>query len=244
MKYVFLLILCAFVFLVCFLVDLLLKKLFPKDKLEKSKQCVRLPRREAIFGVLLVFAAVVVLVRFLPQKMDVLLLIGAVVALLLGTLLLVSYCSFAIYYDEETFLYRNFRHKKTLYRYSQIRGQRSLQTRSGINTELFVGEESLQLYSAMQGLDAFLNKAFFRWCAVKGIDPDSIENNPPMLKRCFCRGCVLRSEAVFSAGVLRDIAHAQADALALFVHLQHHDLHHVADADGFRGMLDKLVADL
>ena len=33
----------------------------------------------------------------------------------------------------------------------------------------------------MQGLDAFLNKAFFRWCAVKGIDPDSIENNPPML---------------------------------------------------------------
>ena len=52
---------------------------------------------------------------------------------------------------------------------------------SGINTELFVGEESLQLYSAMQGLDAFLNKAFFRWCAVKGIDPDSIKNNPPML---------------------------------------------------------------
>ena len=100
MKYWFLLLLCAFVFLVCFLVDLLLKKLFPKDKLEKSKQCVRLPRREAIFGVLLVFAAVVVLVRFLPQKMDVLLLIGAVVALLLGTLLLVSYCSFAIYYDE------------------------------------------------------------------------------------------------------------------------------------------------
>lgn len=181
MKYWFLLLLCAFVFLVCFLVDLLLKKLFPKDKLEKSKQCVRLPRREAIFGVLLVFAAVVVFVRFLPQKMDVLLLIGAVVALLLGTLLLVSYCSFAIYYDEETFLYRNFRHKKTLYHYSQIRGQRSLQTRSGINTELFVGEESLQLYSAMQGLDAFLNKAFFRWCAVKGIDPDSIKNNPPML---------------------------------------------------------------
>lgn len=33
----------------------------------------------------------------------------------------------------------------------------------------------------MQGLDAFLNKAFFRWCAVKGIDPDSIKNNPPML---------------------------------------------------------------
>ena len=54
-------------------------------------------------------------------------------------------------------------------------------TRSGVNTLLFVGEESLQLYSAMQGLDSFLNKAFFRWCAVKGIDPDSVENNPAML---------------------------------------------------------------
>lgn len=181
MKYVFLILLCAFVFLICFLIDLLIKKLFPKDRLESSKQCVRLPRREAIFGVILVFAAIVVFVRFLPQKMDALLLIGAIVALLLGALLLVSYCSFAIYYDDETFLYRNFRHKKTVYHYSQIRGQRSLQTRSGINTELFVGGESLQLYSAMQGLDAFLNKAFFRWCAVKGIDPDSVENNPPML---------------------------------------------------------------
>ena len=84
MKYVFLLLLCAFVFLVTGTSKLSTKKLFPKDKLEKSKQCVRLPRREAIFGVLLVFAAVVVLVRFLPQRMDVLLLIGAVVSFLLG----------------------------------------------------------------------------------------------------------------------------------------------------------------
>lgn len=181
MKYLFLLALCAFVFLICFLVDLLLKKLFPKDPLEKSRQTVRLPRREAIFGIILTFAAVVVFVRFLPQKMDVLLLIGAIVALILGAILLVNYCSFAIYYDDETFLYRDLRHKKTRYHYSQIRGQRSLLTRSGVNTELFVGEESLQLYSAMQGLDAFLNKAFFRWCAVKGIDPDSVENNPQML---------------------------------------------------------------
>ena len=33
----------------------------------------------------------------------------------------------------------------------------------------------------MQCLDAFLNKAFFRWCSAKGIDPDSVENNPRML---------------------------------------------------------------
>ena len=32
----------------------------------------------------------------------------------------------------------------------------------------------------MQNLNAFLSKAFFKWCAAKGIDPDTIENNPRM----------------------------------------------------------------
>lgn len=181
MKYLLLLALCAFVFLICFLVDLLLKKLFPKQPIEKGKQVVRLPRRGAIFGVILEFAALVVFVRFLPEKWDTLLFLGGIAAAILGAILLVNYCSFSIYYDDETFLYRDLRHKKTLYHYSQIRGQRSLMTRSGINTELFVADESLQLYSAMQGLDVFLSKAFFKWCAVKGIDPDSVENNPRML---------------------------------------------------------------
>ena len=67
------------------------------------------------------------------------------------------------------------------YHYNQIKGQRSLMTRGGINTILFVGEDEINLYSAMQNLGAFLNKAFFRWCDARGIDPDSIENNPRML---------------------------------------------------------------
>ena len=66
------------------------------------------------------------------------------------------------------------------FHYSQIRGQRSLMTRGGINTILFVGDEEINLYSSMQNLNAFLNKAFYRWCAAKGIDPDSVENNPRM----------------------------------------------------------------
>lgn len=35
-KYVFVLIVCAVVFLVCFLIDSLLKLLFPKSRLEKA----------------------------------------------------------------------------------------------------------------------------------------------------------------------------------------------------------------
>ena len=41
--------------------------------------------------------------------------------------------------------------------------------------------DEIQLYSAMQGLSDFLNKAFFRWCEQKGIDPDTVENDPSML---------------------------------------------------------------
>lgn len=181
MKYLLLALLCAFVFLICFLVDLLLKKLFPKDPIEKGKQVVRLPRRGAIMGVILCFVGLIVLVRFYPQSADTLLLLGGIAALILGAILLVNYFSFFIYYDDETFLYRDFRHKKTRYHFSQIRGQRSMLTRSGVQTMLFVAEESIQLYSAMQGLDTFLNKAFYKWCSVKGIDPDSVENNPRML---------------------------------------------------------------
>ena len=77
-------------------------------------------------------------------------------------------------------MYKTLRGGKKEFHYSQIRGQRSLMTRGGINTILFVGDEEINLYSSMQNLNAFLNKAFYRWCAAKGIDPDSVENNPRM----------------------------------------------------------------
>ena len=69
---------CAFVFLVCFLLDTLFKHLFPKSKLEKSKQAVRPARRSATFGVILLFVPVVVLLFFMPKGGDTLLLIGCI----------------------------------------------------------------------------------------------------------------------------------------------------------------------
>ena len=80
---------CAFVFLVCFLLDTLFKHLFPKSKLEKSKQAVRPARRSATFGVILLFVPVVVLLFFMPKGGDTLLLIGCIAALIFGVILLV-----------------------------------------------------------------------------------------------------------------------------------------------------------
>ena len=73
---------CAFVFLVCFLVDTLFKRLFPKSKLERSKTAVRPARRSATFGVLLLFLPIVVLLFFMPEGGDTLLLVGCITALI------------------------------------------------------------------------------------------------------------------------------------------------------------------
>lgn len=179
-KYIFVLIVCAAVFLICFLIDTLFKLIFPKSRLEKSKQVVRPPRRSAVIGVILTFAGAAMLVKLLPEKSDVLFLIGSIVAVIFGVILLCTYFSIAIYYDDEGFLYKAWGHGKKEFRYSQIKGQRSLLTRGGVNTILFVGDEEINLYSAMQNLNAFLSKAFFKWCTAKGIDPDTVENNPRM----------------------------------------------------------------
>lgn len=178
--YILMLIVCAAVFLVCFLIDTLLKVIFPKSKLEKSKQAVRPPRRSAVIGVILAFLGLAVVVRIAPKEHDTLLLIGAIGAMVIGAVLLCTYFSVVIYYDDEGFLYKAWGHGKQEFLYSQIKGQRSLLTRGGVNTILFVGDAEINLYGAMQNLNAFLSKAFFKWCQVKGIDPDSVENNPRM----------------------------------------------------------------
>ena len=180
MRLILVVAICAFVFLICFLIDTLFKLIFPKSKLEKSKQAVRPPRRSAVIGVILTFAGAAMLVKLLPEKTDVLFLIGSIVAIIFGVILLCTYFSVVIYYDDEGFLYKAWGHEKKEFRYSQIKGQRSLLMRGGVNTILFVGDEEINLYSAMQNLNAFLSKAFFKWCAARGIDPDSVENNPRM----------------------------------------------------------------
>ena len=97
-KYIFVLIVCAVVFLICFLIDTLFKVIFPKSKLEKSKQVVRPPRKSAVAGVILTFAGVAVLIKNLAGTPDTLFLIGSIVAIIFGVILLCTYFSVVIYF--------------------------------------------------------------------------------------------------------------------------------------------------
>lgn len=179
MPWLFIGVLCAVVFLLCFLVDTLVK--LARRKKAVPTACVRPPRKSAIFGILLIFFPLMVLLWWMPKDGDTLLLVGSIIVLVMGIVLLVSHFSFSIRYDDDSFTCRTLGKKPMRYTYDQIRGQRSLLTRSGVNTTLFVGGDTIVLYEAMQGASTFLSKAFFRWCEAKGIDPDAVENNPRML---------------------------------------------------------------
>ena len=180
MNYVLYILLIAVIFGLIALLDFLFQKLFPKSKAEKSGQTVRLPRYSSILGLIMALVGIIALL-FFPMKSQRFLQFGCVVVLVMGLFLLVNYFRFGIFYDETGFIYRTLTKKAKSYRYKDITGQRSFLARSGLNTSIYVDGDEIQLYSAMQGLDSFLNKAFYGWCRANHIDPDTVENNPRML---------------------------------------------------------------
>lgn len=180
MKYVLYLLLIAFIFGLIALVDFLFQKFFPKNGTVKTGNAVRMPRYSFILGLIMALLGLMGLL-YIPRKTEMFLWFGCWVVMVMGAYLLVNFCRFGIFYDEDQFIYRTLTKKARTYRYADIQGQRSFLARSGYNTTLYVDGDELQLYAVMQGLDGFLNKAFFRWCAQTGTDPDTVENDPSML---------------------------------------------------------------
>lgn len=180
MQYLFYILLIAVIFGLIALADKLLQLIFPKNRTQKQGNAVRMPRYSLILGVILTVLAVVLLL-FLPENTELFLRIGSGIVLLMGLYLLVSFWRFAIFYDDEQFIYRTLTRKARTYRYADIEGQQSFVAKSGLNTTLYAAGDEIRLYSAMQGFSDFLNKAFFRWCEQTGTDPDTVENNPAML---------------------------------------------------------------
>ena len=171
-KYAFLAAFAAAIFGLCFLVDLVIKK--------QSGRVVRPPRRGSIFGVLLLFFGFSAILFYSSRMEPIWIVLCALVALF-GGFLLAQDLSCAVYYDDEGFTYRDLKSKAKTYRYAEIEGQRSELTRAGVQTTLYAAGDAIRLYEAMDGLKPFLEYAFSHWCEIKGIDPETVENNPEML---------------------------------------------------------------
>lgn len=176
MQYVILLAFMALVFGLCYMVDKLIKHFFPKDE----RKAVRLPRKSVIFGILLTFVAFAAPLMFWNQ-LEWYIRVGCGIVLLMGAFLLVQYFSFSIRYDKEGFTYRTLGKKPMDCRYEDILGQKSLLTRSGVNSALYTICGEVPIYSAQVGVQDFLKTAFAAWCEKKGIDPETVENNPNFL---------------------------------------------------------------
>ena len=117
-------IICAVVFLLCFLIDTLIKALRPKSGLGKGVKFVRMPRRSFLFGMILLLFPVVAVLFWLPKE-EKLLRIGCGVIFAMGILLLYYFFSFSIRYDDTAFEYRDLRHKRTRFTYDQIKDKKS-----------------------------------------------------------------------------------------------------------------------
>lgn len=159
MEYVAILIVAILVFGICFLVDLLFKKLFRNKQEHKSGLSVRLNKKYGAFGLILAVLGLAGL--FAGGR---LLLICGSVAILLGIALVFYYMSFSIFYSTDSFILSTLGRKKTVYQYSQIKAQQLFVNAGHTVIELYMTDgRTIQLQSGMLGVYSFLDYASDAW---------------------------------------------------------------------------------
>ena len=179
MKLVGIILLCGTVFGLCFLVDKGFQKLFRNRKQHRSGKSVKLNRRFGIAAVLLCLLGAVSVIssNFQPGM----LLFGGIAVFLGGLAVCLYFLSFGIYYDGESFLYTTFGKSSVTYAYRDILGQRLyMVTGRSILVELHMADgKAVSIQSTMDGAYAFLDEAFYHWCAQTGTDPQGCDHYDP-----------------------------------------------------------------
>ena len=178
MEYVFVILVAALVFGLCYLVDKAFTRVFRSKAQHMSGLAVRVSKRYGSFGV--IFVALGVAAVFAGAGEGWVLLTGGILVALMGVSFAVHYLTFGIFYDEESFLLSKFGRKSISYRYNQIKGQQLYVSGNTLLIELHMTDgKVVTLQSGMDGVYPFLDKAFEGWCRQKGIDPESCEFHDP-----------------------------------------------------------------
>ena len=179
MKFLFILIVAALVFGMCFLVDLIFKKLFRNTDQHKSGKSVRLSKRFATFGLLMVVLSVAAVFAWLKGS-EVILAVGGGIIFVVGVGLIVYYLSFGIYYDDDQFHLSTFGRKSRTYDYEDIVGQRLYTASGNVVVELHMKDGStVALQTMMEGAFPFLDEAFYGWCRQTEHDPENCDFHDP-----------------------------------------------------------------
>ena len=173
------LILAAAVFGICYGVDKGFTRLFRNRKEHRSGLAVKRNKRTATLGVFLGLLGVAGLLSGSSAGRGMWIL--SAIMLLLAAVLIGSYLSFGIYYDDDGFLVSSFGKKNRSYRYGDIREQKRYVVQGGsVIVELYmVDGTTATVQTNMEGAYPFLDHAFGRWCAQKGIAAESCDFHDP-----------------------------------------------------------------
>ena len=172
MEILFIVLLGAATFGVCFLFDKGLKGIFRNKAQHKTGLSVRLNPHYGGAGVILLALGIAAVISGLDNS-KVLILCGSIV-MLVGIGLGVYYLSFGVYYDEESFLLTTVGKKSKTYRFQDIQGQKLYQITGGsIMVELYLTDgRTVSFQSNMKGIYPFLDAAFHGWCRQKNLTVD------------------------------------------------------------------------
>ena len=170
MEYVFILLIAAVVFGLCYLLDKGFTKLFRSQAQHISGLSVRLSKRYGSFGLILFVLGLSSVFTGIPDSW-VLIAGGAVIAVV-GVGLVVYYMSTGIFYDDDSFIYTSFGKKNKTYSYRDILHQQLYIVQGGSTIiELHMRDGSaVQVLSTMNGYKEFLNRAFLGWVRLNNID--------------------------------------------------------------------------
>ena len=168
----------AVVFGICFLADKGFTKLFRGQAQHQSGLSVRPNKKYGAFGLILVVVGLGGV--FAGLKDDKVLLFGGCVVVLLGIGLVIYYLSTGLFYDEESFLYTSFGKKSVTYHYRDIQAQQLYNAQGSMMVELYMTDgKSVNVHGNMVGAYDFLDKAFTRWCAQRGINAEDCPFHDP-----------------------------------------------------------------
>lgn len=163
---------------VCFLVDKGFHKTFRGKAQHASGLSVRLNKRYATIGIVLLFLGICAVFTGLSGYL--VLTIGGSIVALMGVGLITYYMTFGIFYDEEGFVLTTFGRRSTTYRYNQIAGQLLYNASGNILIELHMKDgRSVNLQAGMTGVYSFLDYAFKNWCRQTGKNPEECDYHDP-----------------------------------------------------------------
>lgn len=170
MEYIFIILIAAAVFGLCWLVDKGFTKLFRSQAQHMSGLSVRLSKRYGSFGLILFVLGLGAVFSGMPD--GIVLLVGGAVIALVGIGLVVYYMTTGIFYDDDSFIYTFFGKKQRTYRYDEILHQQLYVVQGGSTiVELHMRDGSaVQVLSTMDGYKEFLDRAFLGWVRMNNID--------------------------------------------------------------------------